>query len=53
MIKPVSLVAAITFTWAGVSAAGQLAIPANPLWEPMVDDVYLQEVGSLIDTESP
>ena len=53
MIKPVSLVAAITFTWAGVSAAGQLAIPANPLWEPMVDDVYLQEVGSLIDTKAP
>jgi hypothetical protein len=28
-------------------------IPDEPLWEPIVDSVYLQEVGSIVATERP
>lgn len=34
-------------------AHAQLAIPENPLWEPIVDEVYLQEVSSHIETDHP
>ncbi len=34
-----------------VPAFAELAIPENPLWEPIVDEVYLQEVPSLIKTD--
>jgi hypothetical protein len=30
-----------------------LPIPEHPLWAPIVDEVYLQEVGSLVETEEP
>ena len=35
------------------SAFAQLLIPEDPLWEPIVDEVYLQEVSSPIETERP
>ncbi|MCP4639093.1 MAG: hypothetical protein GY851_01595, partial [bacterium] len=37
----------------GLPVFAELAIPANPLWEPIEDEVYLQEVGSSIETEHP
>lgn len=30
---------------------GELAIPENPGWEPIADEAYLQEVGTLIPAE--
>jgi hypothetical protein len=30
-----------------------LAVPENPLWEPIVDEVYLQEVRGAVETERP
>lgn len=33
------------------SLPAQLPVPKNPLWEPIVDKVYLQEVPTLIPTE--
>ncbi len=33
-------------------ATAQLAIPQNPLWEPIVDEVYLQEIPTLIPLDS-
>lgn len=35
------------------SASAQLPIPQNPLWEPIVDEVYLQEIPTLIPTDHP
>ena len=34
-------------------ARSQLVKPAHPLWKPIVDKVYLQEVSSLINTDHP
>jgi hypothetical protein len=34
-------------------ASAELAVPKNPDWEPVVDEVYLQEVSALIKTEQP
>ena len=34
-------------------ASAELAIPENPGWEPIVDEVYLQEVSTLITTDQP
>jgi hypothetical protein len=34
-------------------ARADLPVPENPLWKPIVDEVYLQEVGSLIKTDHP
>lgn len=34
-------------------AIAELPIPENPQWKPIVDEVYLQEVGSKIETEEP
>lgn len=42
--------AIIAITW---SAHAELAIPKNPLWEPIPDEVYLQEVGRTIPTATP
>ncbi|HQH52579.1 MAG TPA: hypothetical protein PKY01_09145 [Candidatus Hydrogenedentes bacterium] len=53
MLKPVFLLMAILSALGAASAAGELPIPENALWEPIVDEVYLQEVGSLIETSSP
>jgi len=35
------------------AASAELPIPENPLWEPIVDEVYLQEVSSHILTDHP
>jgi len=35
------------------SAFAGLPIPEQPLWAPIVDEVYLQEVGSVVETEQP
>ena len=46
------LVCALIFT--GLSAAfADLPMPQNPRWEPIVDEVYLQEVSSKIKTAEP
>ena len=34
-------------------AFAELPIPPNPRWEPVVDEVYMQEAGSRIETETP
>ncbi len=34
-------------------ALAELPIPKNPQWKPIVDEVYLQEVGNRIETENP
>lgn len=38
------------FAW---SAHAEFPIPENPLWEPIVDEVYLQEVSNHIETGQP
>ncbi|MFH1739435.1 MAG: hypothetical protein ABIH23_10550 [bacterium] len=35
------------------TAFADLAIPEDPQWKPIVDEVYLQEVGSRIETSEP
>ena len=42
----------LAFLTAAVAHAG-LKIPDNPLWQPITDEVYLQEVPSLIPTDRP
>lgn len=32
---------------------GNVAVPENPRWKPIVDEVYLQEVGTKIETKAP
>jgi hypothetical protein len=41
------------FTGISLGSAADLAIPENPRWQPLVDEVYLQEVGSRVETERP
>jgi hypothetical protein len=36
-----------------VGASAELPIPENPRWKPIVDEVYLQEVGNRIETDEP
>lgn len=36
-----------------VSGRAGLKIPENPLWQPIVDEVYLQEIPTLIPTDFP
>ena len=36
-----------------VPANAQLKIPQNPLWKPIVDEIYLQEIPALFPTEHP
>ncbi len=36
-----------------VAAHGEFPIPEDPLWQPIVDEVYLQEVSSHITTDMP
>jgi len=50
MIMVAFLTGCVLAPW---SARAEFPIPADPLWEPMVDEVYLQEVGSLIETGHP
>jgi hypothetical protein len=40
-------------TLAACAAYAEFAIPENPLWDPIVDEVYLQEVSSHIQTNDP
>jgi hypothetical protein len=37
----------------GVGSWAELPIPENPLWEPVRDEVYLQEVGRKVETKEP
>ncbi|NUM55429.1 MAG: hypothetical protein HUU46_17410 [Candidatus Hydrogenedentes bacterium] len=50
-IVPVIIASALSVL-AGV-AWGELPRPENPLWTPVRDDVYLQEVGRTIETPEP
>jgi len=36
-----------------VPAAAELPIPTNPLWKPVSDDVYLQEIEGRLETKEP
>lgn len=36
-----------------VAMAAGLAVPDNPRWKPVVDEIYLQELGSRIETARP
>jgi hypothetical protein len=36
-----------------LGASAELPIPENPRWQPIVDEVYLQEVGSRIESAEP
>ncbi len=38
---------------AAVSSYAELPIPANPRWEPITDEVYMQETATHIETEHP
>ncbi|MFH1741271.1 MAG: hypothetical protein ABIH23_19885 [bacterium] len=38
---------------AAVPSYAELPIPANPLWEPIADEIYPQEVAAHIETEHP
>ncbi len=46
---------ALVLVLVGLSATAfaDLPIPENPRWKPVVDEVYLQEVSSRIETERP
>ena len=48
-IRPCLLVGMVIFRAALASA--QLVKPVHPLWKPIADTVYLQEVSSLINTD--
>ncbi|HUW59925.1 MAG TPA: hypothetical protein VMZ06_02875 [Candidatus Bathyarchaeia archaeon] len=50
-MKRVALLTAVMFVTG--AALAQLPVPTNPLWKPVADEVYLQEVGSQIETERP
>lgn len=52
-MRPLFSIGALMCGMASVPAFGGLPIPENPLWEPIADVVYLQEVGSLIETPQP
>ncbi|NQT94782.1 MAG: hypothetical protein HQ559_18645 [Lentisphaerae bacterium] len=43
----------LVLTGLSASASTSLPIPENPRWKPVVDEVYLQEVSSRIETEQP
>ncbi|MFV1968150.1 MAG: hypothetical protein ACC628_22220 [Pirellulaceae bacterium] len=43
----------LLFTGVSIGASAGFAIPENPRWKPIVDEMYLQEVGSRIETERP
>jgi hypothetical protein len=47
------LAAVLALTGSALAASAGLPIPDNPRWQPIVDEVYLQEVGSQIETEEP
>ena len=47
---PATLFALIGFA---LAASAELLIPENPRWQPVVDEVYLQEIGSRIETDEP
>ncbi|MBI4559544.1 MAG: hypothetical protein HY706_18310 [Candidatus Hydrogenedentes bacterium] len=51
MRRPILLVCVFWCVATGLSAPAELPIPKSPLWEPVADEVYRQEVGSLIATE--
>jgi len=40
-------------TGCALAATAGLPIPDHPRWQPIVDEVYLQEIGSRIETEEP
>ncbi len=46
-------VTVFALTGCALAASAGLPIPDNPRWQPIVDEVYLQEVGSRIETEEP
>lgn len=39
--------------FSATAARADLKIPDNPLWKPIVDEVYLQEIPTLIPTDFP
>ncbi len=53
MSRIFTLIAAFTLAGVSSSAFAELPIPPNPRWKPLVDEVYLQEIGSQIATERP
>ncbi|GMV95445.1 MAG: hypothetical protein AMXMBFR82_52230 [Candidatus Hydrogenedentota bacterium] len=48
---PITLMLACAFCL--ITAHAEFPIPENHLWQPIVDEVYLQEVSSHIMTDSP
>ena len=48
-----SLAFTLLFSNLSLSAPPGLAIPENPRWQPVVDDVYLQEISTRIETKQP
>jgi len=54
MLRVCSCLATV-FALAGsaLAVSAGLPVPDNPRWQPIVDEVYLQEVGSQIETEEP
>ena len=54
MLQPFIFSALILFlTGLPAAAFAGLPIPENPQWKPIVDEVYLQEVSSRIETKQP
>ncbi|MCA9412481.1 MAG: hypothetical protein KC944_14795 [Candidatus Omnitrophica bacterium] len=47
------LLLSMTLTLSSNLAQAELPIPENPRWKPIADEVYLQEVGAKIETETP
>ncbi len=49
----VSLALVMVLAGVSVPAFAELPVPKNPRWRPVVDEVYLQEVSSRIETAQP
>ncbi len=47
------LIGVLLLTELPSNVSAGLPLPENPRWEPVVDEVYLQEVGSRIETDQP
>jgi hypothetical protein len=54
MLRAILLFSLILVTTGlSASAFAGLAVPENPRWRPLVDEVYLQEVSNRLETDEP
>lgn len=52
-MRRIGLIAVLLLALTTLPTFAELAIPQNPLWKPIADTVYLQEVSTHIETNAP